>query len=308
MESTFCASPGPRHQAPLPMSFEIDGFFSPEIERFREAMRTTAPFCEWLAYARALNRIGLNLLRQASSIPNDPRLFAMHGHFVRAHRSFQGAVLLAEVGSIPDARTVVRSGVESAIALHALAKDSGFVDRMVEAHHMHQRKVARIVLGNSAYLAAYSAQDVATMHAAIAEADKLEASLQASADTEAKVLGIAPKKRKLLDIDWAATAMAHCPDLYQLIYRSHSSDGTHATVNSLDRFLETDATGRAIAFKVAPDTDGVVEALTAACLLFIWAAEPFAVSFDRPDVSAELSKQIQAFATLPGAFPTRVAP
>jgi hypothetical protein len=34
------------------MSFEIDGFFSPEIERFREAMRITAPFSDWLAYAR----------------------------------------------------------------------------------------------------------------------------------------------------------------------------------------------------------------------------------------------------------------
>jgi hypothetical protein len=112
---------------------------------------------------------------------------------------------------------------------------------------------------------------------------------------------------RLLDIDWASTAMTHCPDLYQLTYRSFSSDGTHATANSLNRFLETDATTRAIAFKVAPDTDGLVEVLNAACLLFIWAAEPFAVSFDRPDVSAELSKQIQAFAMLPGAFPTRAA-
>jgi hypothetical protein len=97
--------------------------------------------------------------------------------------------------------------------------------------------------------------------------------------------------------------MKHCPDLYQLLYRTLSSDGIHATINSLDRFVETDATGRVAAFKVAPDTVGLVETLSAACLLFIWAAEPFAVVFDRPDVSAEMSRRIQQFAQLPGAFP-----
>jgi hypothetical protein len=94
-----------------------------------------------------------------------------------------------------------------------------------------------------------------------------------------------------------------CPDLYQLLYRTLSSDGTHASINSLDRFVEADATGRITAFKVAPDTTGLVEALSAACLLFIWAAEPFAVTFNRPDISAGLSKRVQQFAQLPGAFP-----
>jgi hypothetical protein len=285
------------------MSFEIDGFFSPEVQQLRQAVRTCEPFKSWFDYALGLNRIGLDLLKRASSVPTDPRLFAMHGHFVRAHRSFQSALLLAEVGSIPDARTIVRSGTESAIALHALANDPNFVDKMVEAHHLHQRKVARIVLDTPAYLAVYSVQDIAAMHAAIATADSLEASLQGVADAEANAAGTPPKKRKLLDIEWAATAMKYCPDLYQLLYRSLSSDGTHATVNSLDRTLKTDASGRAIAFKVAPDTTGLVEAVSAACLLFIWAAEPFAISFDRPDVSAELSNRIQHFGKLPGAFP-----
>ena len=170
-----------------------------------------------------------DLLRRATSVSTDPRLFAMHGHFVRAHRSFQSALLLAEVGSIPDARTLVRSGSESAIALHVLANDAGFVDKMVQAHHMHQRKVARIVIDTPEYLAMYSPNEVSEMHAAIAAADRLEASLQAEADAQAKASGVAPRKRKLMDIDWAATAMKHCPDLYQLIYRSLSSDGTHAT-------------------------------------------------------------------------------
>jgi hypothetical protein len=289
------------------MSFEIDGFFSPEIERFRKAVRTSEPFKAWFDYALGLNRIGFDLLRQASSPSTDPRLFAMHGHFVRAHQSFQGALVLAERGLIPDMRTLVRSGVESAIAIHPLANDPGFVDKMVEAHHMHQRKVARIVLDTPAYLASYSPEEVAAMHAAIAEAGALEATLEAAAIAEANAAGTIPKKRKLQDIEWAATAMKYCPDLYQLLYRMLSSDGTHATINSLNRFVETDVTGRITAFKVAPDTTGLVEAVSAACLLFIWAAEPFAVAFYRPDVSAELSKRIQLFAQLPGAFPGKAA-
>lgn len=91
------------------------------------------------------------------------------------------------------------------------------------------------------------------------------------------------------------------------IHRELSSDGTHATINSLNRFVVADANMQITAFKVAPDTVGLVEGLSAACLLFIWAAEPFAVVFDRADVSAELSKQIQRFAELPGAFPRKAA-
>src|SRR3984893_4793691 len=179
------------------MSFEIDGFCSPELERFREAVRSTEPFKSWFDYALGLNRIGFDLLRQASSPSTDPRLFSMHGHFVRAHQSFQSALVLAERGLIPDTRTLVRSGVESAIALHALAHDAGFVDKMVEAHRMHQRKVARIVLDTPAYTASYSPEEIAAMHAAIAEADAFEATLEAAAIAEAKAAGTIPKKRKL---------------------------------------------------------------------------------------------------------------
>lgn len=126
---------------------------------------------------------------------------------------------------------------------------------------------------------------------AIADADTLDAALS----------------RKLQDINWADVAGQHCPDLYQLLYRSLSSDGTHATINSLDRFVIADANMEISAFKAVPDTNGLVEALSAACLVFISAVDPFAIAVERQDVTAELSKQIQVFATLPDAFPGRAA-
>jgi len=53
----------------------------------------------------------------------------------------------------------------------------------------------------------------------------------------------------------------------------------------------------------APDGEGVVEVLSAACLLFFWAADPFASAVNRPDVTAQIKQELARFGTLPGAFP-----
>src|SRR5262249_9969626 len=269
------------------MSFEQDGFFSPELDQFRDAMRTTAPSKPWFDYALDLNRIGLDLLRQAKTVRSDNALFTMHGIFVRTHQSYQAALLLAERGLIGDARTVLRSGIEGAIAIHALAADPTFVQRLIEAHHINQRKIARLLLNNPQYLARYSAAEIAAMQRVVADVDAMEA---------------APNP-KLRDINWADVALKYCPDLYQLLYRSFSSDGTHATLSSLDRYVITDTNMEITAFKATSDGEGVVEVLSAACLLFMWAADPFAAAVDRPDITAQIKEQLQRFGTLPGAFP-----
>ncbi|HEY1806393.1 MAG TPA: DUF5677 domain-containing protein [Terracidiphilus sp.] len=273
-------------------SFEIDGLFFPEIELFKQAVRTTPPFSTWFDYALGLNRIGFDLMKRATVALADRRLFTLYGHFVRVSQTFQGAVLLAERGMVPNARILLRSGAESAIAICALAKNDKLIDQMVAAHHLMQRKYARLVVNSSEYRAHYTEQEIAEMQVTIASVDALEAS----------------SGKKLKDINWADVAAEHCFDLYNLLYRMLSSDGTHATVNSLNRLLEVDSNGQIRAFKVAPDQDGLVEVLSAACLLFIWAAGPFAAAFDRPDTTSELSKQLKLFAELPGAFPRAAAP
>ncbi len=269
------------------MSFEVDGFFSPEIERFRQAVLADPSFKPWFDYAGGLNRVGFDLLRHASTPLDDRRLFTMYGHFIRAIHTFQGAILMAERGMIPNARILLRSGVESAIAICALAKDEALVDEMIAAHRLYQRKLARLVVDNPSYRSHYSDAEIASMRATIAEVDSIEATAG----------------KKLKEINWADTAAAHCFDLYNLLYRTLSSDGTHATVNSLNRLLEVDANQRATAFKVAPDTDGLVETLSAACLLFLWSADPFAATFGRADITAELAERLRRFGELPGAFP-----
>jgi hypothetical protein len=269
------------------MSFEVNGFFSPDLELFQRAVRTTAPTKAWFDYALDLNRIGFDLLRNATTARSENVAFAIHGLFVRVHQSFQSALLLAERGLVGDARTVLRSGVEGTIAIYALHSDAAFVDRLIEAHHYNQRKAARVLLDDQAYLAAYKAEDVAAMKAVVTSVDAMEKA----------------KGAKLRDINWADVALKCCPDLYQLMYRSLSSDGTHATLNTLDRYVLADAKGQITSFKSAPGPEGLVETLSAACLLFLWAADPFADSAGRPDITARIKQEVQRFGTLPGAFP-----
>jgi hypothetical protein len=63
-----------------------------------------------------------------------------------------------------------------------------------------------------------------------------------------------------------------------------------------------DSNGDMLAIKAAPDGDGLIEVLSAACQLFFWAADPFAAAVNRPDIAAQIKQELAKFGTLPGAF------
>ena len=270
------------------MSFETEGFFSPEIEGFRRNVRDEQPTKAWFDYALDLNRLGFDMLRRVDTLLADNRQFSLNAHFVSVHQSFQSALLLAERGLVPDARVVLRSGVESAIAANALANDANFVERMIDAHYRSQRTLARVMLDK--FRADLSPAEIIEMEKANSEAGARE---------------VANGGKELTDIKWEQVAEKHCKELYHLLYRSLSSDGTHATINVLERFLVVDGAGEITAFKVAPDGAGLVETLSAACLMFIWAADPYADTNGLADMSAAITVRVQQFATLPDAFPRR---
>ena len=78
------------------------------------------------------------------------------------------------------------------------------------------------------------------------------------------------------------------PDLYQLLYRLLSADGTHATIDALNRHLILDRDQNIVGLNAGPDTDGVVDALQAACLVMLWAAEPFSRGFPTDGVADQI--------------------
>ena len=158
--------------------------------------------------------------------------------FIRAHQSFQAAILLIEKGMLADARVVLRSAVEGAMALNAVANDATFDRRLIEAHLHNQRKTANVVLNTPEYRSTYSAADIAQMEATVKEvADKETAA-----------------GHEFRDIVWANVAAKHCKDLYDRLYRSLSNDGTHTNVNAIHRFLEFDASSQPTGLRFGPST------------------------------------------------------
>ena len=185
------------------MTFGDKGFFSPTMDDFQASLRKVPVFDQWFTFAHELNGFSLSLLWNHDVPSADNQKVTICALFVRAQQSFQAAVLLAELGMLSDARVVLRSAVEAAIALHGLEGDNKFIDQLVEDHRLHQRKVARLVLGNPNYKAAHSADEIKQMEDTIREVDSIEAS----------------KGRKLHDIKWDQVAAKYCKDLYDLLYR-----------------------------------------------------------------------------------------
>jgi len=282
--------PPPGGGAPLPPAskpgFDAQGFLSPEIDTFRSSIRSWAPAAPWFALAEDLNGLGLDLLRHEETPLHYNQRFCIATLFVRTHQSFQAALVLIERGLTGDARTVLRSAVEGAIALMALAADPAFVGRLTDAYRLSQQKRARVAL-SPAYRGGYTPVQVAEMEKTIREVDDLKKN----------------RGTDLKEINWADVARPLCPDLYDLLYRSLSADGTHATVDALNRHLVLDHAGDIIELNAGPDTSGVVEALHAACLVMLWAADPFARVFPQDGVSDRIQSLIQRFGGLLAASP-----
>jgi len=99
--------------------------------------------------------------------------------------------------------------------------------------------------------------------------------------------------RKFGDPNWADVALKHCKDLYQTLYRLVSADGTYTTINAIHRHVAYDANQKISELKVGPDTSSLIETLMAACLMLIWAADPFARAFDLTEITARLQQYLR---------------
>lgn len=264
------------------MTFDSAGFLSHDIDEFRVIMRRQPLTRPWFELADGLNRLGLDMLNGHETPLYDNSRLLIAAFFVRAHKSFQAAVILAERGLTGDANTVLRSAVEGAIALHALAADPTFVQALIGAHRLNQQKLANVVLKNADYRATYAADQIAEMETTINEVEALKA------DPATK-----PK-----EIKWADVAQKHCPDLYQLLYRLLSTNGTHTNIDAVHGQLETDQAGKIVGLKAGPDPDGIVEALKAGCLAFLYGAEPFARVFPTDGIADRIQASIATVGAL----------
>ena len=247
------------------MSFETKGFLSPEMSSFRTAVRGQLPTKPWFELADDLNKLGLDMLNGHQTPLNDDQRLLISAFFVRTHKSFQAALILAELGLTDDGNAVLRTAVEGTIAIYALAADPKFIVTLVGAHQLNQRKLARVALDNPDYRTSYSPEQIAQMEETVKEVDALSAN----------------PATKPVEINWAAVAEKHCHDLYQLLYRLLSTNSTHTNIDTANNQFEIDSGGQIVGLKARPDHEGLVEMLKSACLIFLWAAEPFLRAFPK---------------------------
>ena len=208
--------------------FETYGYLSDEIDGFRTVVRTKAPYKQWFDFAQELNLFGSEAIRAHKFDQSDTQQMTISALFIRTHQSLQAAMVLSERGMIADARTVLRTLVESAIAQIALAADAGVVDQLVAAHHKHQLTTCRELLADRKYLEQLLPEQIAQLQTTVAELELLKG-----------VPGKDPRQ-----INWADLAKTHCPELYLLLYRPLSADGVHTTVDAINRHLEAAASVR----------------------------------------------------------------
>jgi Family of unknown function (DUF5677) len=238
--------------------FETHGFLSDEIEGFRAVVRTRAPYKEWFDFAQELNLFGSVAIRAHTFDQTDTQRMTISALFIRSHQSVQAAMVLIERGMIADARTVLRTLVEGTIAQISLAADVGVVDQLV-AHRKHQLTICREMLADEKYREQLSQAQIAQLEAIVSEMDLLK-----------DVPGKEPRH-----INWADLAKKHCAELHLLLYRPLSSDGTHTTVDSINRHLEADEEFRITGLKGGPELTDIVDTLSITCLSFIWSLNSF---------------------------------
>ena len=270
------------------MSFDTDGFFSPDMDPFRVAVTSQVPTKAWFDYAHDLNRFALAMVGGLDMPSSDDRQrFTLAALFIRTHQSAQAALILAERGMIGDARNVVRSAAEGVIAMYGLAADHGFIDSLIADYKMSQATLAGIVLDQPDFRSSYAPVEMAQMEETRREAKALQESTG--------------KKKQQLIIKWDQVARQHCPHVYNLLYRPLSMDGTHTNIDAINRHVQTNPSGRVIGLKGGPDAEGIPETLKFATLVLLHAIEPMSRAFPHEGFEDRIGQFLKRFRELPGS-------
>ncbi len=184
--------------------------------------------------------------------------------FARALQSFEAVILLTERGMLADAGALARNIVESAIYLGGLATIANFPQRMAASNNAHFASMARA-------LATHLEDDMGDAEAA--------------ADLRTLVDGVKAKGYDLTDIKLLQLAKEIGLDpLYQVVYRQLSGDSAHASLESMNRHLVRNASGRIEKLKFSPQRDGLEQILSAAITAFLAALEMLYVVFQQDEI------------------------
>ena len=235
------------------MSFDTDGFFSHEMDGFRDSVKAEEPSKAWFAFALELNRAMHEVLHHLPvPQPEDKAALTLAALLIRTIQSYQAALILAEREMTGDARAVLRTAIEGVVTIHALAASPKFLDCLEGQNQANQRMLAKVVSEAPDLMCGYPRGD------------------------RERIGPLGREKRdKSKEINWGAVAAKYRLDVYPLLYRTLSIGGTHTNIDSVGRHLEKDADGHPVGLRGGPDGEGIVPVLRIATEVAFLAVEPF---------------------------------
>ena len=252
------------------MTFETKGFLSPDIEDWRREF--VAANAKGFELANEVNTLAQTLAFNTSLKNNDQtahqNLLALQ-LLSRSLSNFQGAVLMAERGMTIEARTLIRSCLESTFFLGALGnKEYDLIERMLRADVVDKKKLAD------------------TLHKTPDFLDIADEDMLASLDQMKQRAAAHPAAPKIQYEE--LSKKADMQGMYA-IYRQLSGDSAHPTISSLKHYLDP-AEKAIVSVVFGPDANVKEMAATMglACNVIVGACVAFNVIAKDLDFDAKL--------------------
>ena len=123
------------------MSYAKDGFLTESPHHVQQLVRIT--YAEWRNLLGRINQLAV--ANQHSIMINRGNQVERYAAvlFARTLSTTQASILLLESGLVPQARALLRSALETYLALAAIAKEPAFVNKLIEGHAAEQKRVTK---------------------------------------------------------------------------------------------------------------------------------------------------------------------
>jgi hypothetical protein len=214
-------------------NFQEVGFLGEELVEFRKNIRAaheTGFHCMEQANAVAMNIIWKIPLENLTS-----EMAAAIACYARALGAFQGMVLMAERGAIAEARTLLRALAETMFLALGIFEKPDMLALLEEDDAAHRKGIANALC--QMHIARNTGADLSKFQEVVKEITEK--------------YGEKPRS-----IKWASLAAeVGVESVYQVAYRFISGDAAHATLQSLNRHLQTNKDGGKHQFILGPTDD-----------------------------------------------------
>ena len=256
-------------------------FLSEDATNF--ATRAHEHFPDSFSLAKKFSDFAMGALRRAEPKKDDNHQFIAAVLFGRAITSFQAAYILTERGLLADARTIVRGLAETSIVLNAHVLDREIADILTARHHWHSRKLLSSWLRDPQAVANMTSERKTAFETQIANIDSIAPGAKAGGDP-LKVATLAEKYGLL----W----------LYNTVYRMHSGDAAHASLNALERHVNANSESEILTLNFGPETRDIRDTVSAAIAALIPALNAVVELFEMDDLEAPLAENIASWQAL----------